>query len=76
MPKISRIHWKKFEKFLLYVGCEFVREKGDHRVYQKQGLPRPIILPRRKQLELFIIHNNIRLLGISAKEYDLVLKRL
>jgi predicted RNA binding protein YcfA (HicA-like mRNA interferase family) len=76
MPKLSRIHWKKFEKFLLYVGCEFVREKGDHRVYSKQGLSRPVILPRRKQLELFIIHNNIRLLGITAKEYDIILKRI
>lgn len=76
MPKISRIHWKKFEKFLLYTGCEFVREKGDHRVYWKQGLSRPIVLPRRKQLELFIIHNNIRLLGITAEEYNIILKNL
>lgn len=75
MPKISRIHWKKFEKFLLYVGCEFVREKGDHRVYWKQGISRPIV-PRRKQFELFIIHNNIRLLGITAKEYEIILKNL
>ncbi len=76
MSKLSRIHWKKFEKFLLCVGCEFMREKGDHRIYWKQGLARPIVLPRRKQLELFIIHNNIRLLGINAKEYTIILKNL
>lgn len=76
MSKISRIHWKKFEKFLLHVGCEFVREKGDHRIYWKEGLIRPIVLPRRKQLELFVIQNNIRLLGITAKEYDVILKSL
>lgn len=76
MPKLSRIHWKKFEKFLLCVGCEFMREKGDHRIYWKQGLPRPIVVPRRNQLEIFIILNNLRLLGISAKEYEMILKSL
>lgn len=76
MPKLSRIHWKKFEKFLLFVGCEFVREKGDHRIYWKQGLPRPIVVPRRNQLEIFIVLNNLRLLGIGAKEYEIILKSL
>lgn len=34
MPKITPINWKTFEKFLLFVGCEFKRQKGDHRVYR------------------------------------------
>lgn len=76
MPKISSIHWKKFEKFLLFVGCEFKREKGDHRIYWRQGLPRPIVLPRRSQLEIFIIQNNLRLLGMSPKEYIEILEKL
>ena len=76
MPKLSRINWKKFEKFLLFVGCEFIRENGDHRIYQKKGIARPIVLPRRKELELFIIHNNIRLLGINIKEYEIILKNM
>ncbi|KKW34685.1 MAG: hypothetical protein UY80_C0010G0010, partial [Parcubacteria group bacterium GW2011_GWB1_53_43] len=33
MPRIQSIHWKDFEKFLFNMGCEFKREKGDHRVY-------------------------------------------
>ncbi|MDQ5949470.1 MAG: hypothetical protein QG589_596 [Patescibacteria group bacterium] len=76
MPKISRVHWKKFEKFLLYVGCEFVREKGDHRIYYRHGLTRPIVLPRRSQLEIFIIQNNIRLLGLSQKQYVEIMEKI
>jgi len=69
MPKIASVHWKKFEKFLLSVGCTFHREKGDHRVYWKEGLNRPVIIPRDKQLPPFIILNNLRTLGISRQAY-------
>ena len=69
MPRIQSIHWKEFEKFLIKVGCEFKREKGDHRVYWKAGLQRPIVIPRDKSLPAFIILNNLRVLGISRNEY-------
>lgn len=67
--KLARIHWKKFEKFLLSVGCEFASEEGDHRKYQKKGILRSVIVPREKDLPQFIILNNLRTLGISREEY-------
>ena len=69
MPKIESIHWKEFEKFLFSVGCEFKREKGDHRVYWKPGIKRPVVIPRDTALPAFIILNNLRVLGISREEY-------
>jgi len=69
MPKIGSIHWKEFERFLLSVGCEFRREKGDHRVYWKQGIKRPVIIPRDTALPVFIILNNLKVLGISRELY-------
>jgi len=69
MPKIAAIHWKKFEAFLLLVGCEFKREKGDHRIYWKSGVKRPIVIPRDTSLPAFIILNNLKILGISREEY-------
>lgn len=69
MVRIESIHWKEFEKFLLKVGCEFKREKGDHRVYWRQGIKRPIVIPRDTSLPAFIILNNLRVLGISREEY-------
>lgn len=35
----------------------------------KKGLIRPIIIPAIKDIPVFIIHNNLRLLGISHEEY-------
>jgi len=67
--RLGRIHWKKFEKFLLAIGCTFVSEEGDHRKYYKLGITRPIIIPRDKELPQFIILNNLRILAISRDEY-------
>lgn len=75
MAGLTPISWKKFEKFLLLVGCEFKRERGDHRIYWRSGLPRPIVVPRDTSLPIFIIRNNLRLLGVSVEEYLELLKK-
>jgi predicted RNA binding protein YcfA (HicA-like mRNA interferase family) len=69
MSGISQISWKKFESFLVAVGCEFIREKGDHRIWTRKGLKRPLVLPRNMSVPVFVIRNNLRLLDISVKEY-------
>lgn len=69
MGRIGSIHWKEFERFLFSVECEFKREKGDHRVYWKEGVKRPVIVPRDTDLPPFIILNNLRVLGISREQY-------
>ncbi len=76
MAKIGVIHWKKFEAFLLAHGCTFKREKGDHRIYWKEGIQRPIIVPRDTQLPPGIILNNLRTLGISREMYLNFLSKL
>jgi len=76
MPRITPLDWKQFEKFLLFVGCTFERQKGDHRVYWRKGLARPVILPMYKNLPLFVIRNNLRTLGISPDEYLQILKKV
>ena len=73
MPKIPSISSKKFCKFLLDFGCEFVRTDGDHDIFWKTGLLRPVVVPIRKHLPIFIILNNIKTMGISREEF---LKRL
>ena len=69
MPRIKSVHWKELEKFLINAGCEFKREKGDHRIYWKRGIKRPIVIPRDTSLPAFVILNNLRVLGISREEY-------
>jgi len=76
MANLRPIHWKKFEKFLLFVGCHFDREKGDHRIYWRDDLKRPVVIPRDQELPVFIIRNNLRILKITPEEYVEILKRI
>jgi len=76
MPRIQSIHWKEFEKFLLTVGCEFSREKGDHRIYWKKSLKRPVVIPRDTSLPAFIILNNLKVLGVSREQYLKIIKNI
>ncbi|OGE20512.1 hypothetical protein A3A14_00665 [Candidatus Daviesbacteria bacterium RIFCSPLOWO2_01_FULL_43_38] len=76
MPSITPINWKEFEKFLIYVGCKFERQKGDHRIYWRSDLKRPVILPTYKNLPVFIIRNNPRTLKIGHEEYLEILKNI
>lgn len=76
MPRLTPISWKRFEKVLFFIGCTFTREKGDHRIYWKQGLSRPIVIPRDTALPIFIIRNNLRSLNISVEKYLEILEKL
>ena len=69
MPRKQNITNKQFQKFLLYIGCSQKRSKGDHFVYVRSGLIRPIIIPLDNPLPQFIIRNNLKLLGISLEEF-------
>ena len=76
MPKIVAIHWRRFEKFLLSVGCVLDRQEGDHRIYKKKGAERSLVVPMYKPLPVFIIKNNLNTLRIKHNEYLEILKKL
>jgi len=62
--------------FLLSCGCVFLRERGDHRMFTKEGISRSLVVPRYSRIPPFIILNNLRILGISKKEFLKKLKNL
>jgi predicted RNA binding protein YcfA (HicA-like mRNA interferase family) len=77
MPKLAPISPKEFERFLKFIGCKFIRQKGSHRVYHRTGLIRPIIVPFHSgDLPLFVVRNNLRLLNISLEDYLDILERM
>ena len=76
MPRLTPIHYKKFENFLLHDGCKFIRQEGDHRIYKRSGLKRPLVVPAEKDIPKWIIKNNLRILGVTVKEYLKIIKKL
>lgn len=76
MDKVGKVSWRRFEKFLLAIGCEFKSQEGSHRKYKKPGLLRPIIIPCDDELPPFIISNNLRTLGLSKDQFTEAIKDL
>ena len=76
MARLTPISWKEFEKFLLFLGCKFKHQKASHRVYTRSGLKRPLVVPVYDEIPMFVIRNNLRVLGMTAEEYLEILKQL
>ena len=69
MPKINPTHWKKLAKVFEKKGFIYLRTEGDHLIYDKAGIARPVVIPKYKEVPEFIILNNLKTAGISRKEY-------
>ena len=72
MPRITPISSEKFER----AGFQLVRQESDHLVYTKPGVPRPLVIPVRKDVPVFVIKNNLRTAGISREEYFRLLEQV
>jgi predicted RNA binding protein YcfA (HicA-like mRNA interferase family) len=69
MPKISPIPARKLMRVFEKAGFTCVRIEGDHYVYTKDGVARPIVIPDWREIPVFIIKNNLRSANISRDEY-------
>ena len=76
MPKITPISATRLRKLFEKAGFHCVRIEGDHFVYTKRGLQRPVVIPNWNELPVFIIKNNLRTANISRDEYFELLKQV
>lgn len=52
------------------------RTEGDHFVYTKPGVPRPVVIPNWNPVPVFIIKNNLRTAGLSREDYFRLLEQV
>jgi len=76
MPKITPISARKLGKVFEKAGFQRVRSEGDHFVYTKQGVARPVVIPDWDAIPVFIIKNNLRTAGITREEYFSLLEEI
>ena len=69
MPRIVPQHWKVLKCVFLKAGFKQDRQTDSHLVLVKEGVLRPVIIPKYKSIRKDIIHNNIRTAGISREDY-------
>lgn len=76
MPRITPIHYRKLAKIFEKKGFIYLRTEGDHLIYDKKGIVRPIVIPKYREIPEFIILNNLKTAGISRKEYFQLLRKI
>lgn len=69
MPKFSLISYKRLVAVLEAEGFVHLRTEGDHMVFTKAGVIRPVVIPRYNAIPVFIIKNNLKTAGISRERY-------
>ena len=50
-------------------GFVLVRQRGDHMIFTKPGILRPVVVPRYDLLPVFIIKNILRTARINRDRY-------
>jgi predicted RNA binding protein YcfA (HicA-like mRNA interferase family) len=69
MPKLSPVPYKTLAKVFEVEGFRCVRIEGDHMVFTKPGILRPVVIPKAASVPVFVIKNNFRTAGISRERY-------
>jgi predicted RNA binding protein YcfA (HicA-like mRNA interferase family) len=75
MPRIVPIPYQRLVRVLEAEGFALVRERGDHMIFSKPGVLRPLVVPRYDALPVFIIKNVLRTAQISRARYLELLER-
>jgi predicted RNA binding protein YcfA (HicA-like mRNA interferase family) len=69
MPRITPLSWKELVRIFEKEGFVHQRTTGDHMVFTKSGLIRPLVIPKYNHVPIFIIQNLLRTSGINRERY-------
>ena len=74
MPPLRAVDYRTLAKVFEQDGCAFNRQRGDHLIYTKAGVKRPLVIPMYKEVPVFIIKNLLRSAEMSRERYFDLLK--
>ena len=69
MPRITPVHWKVLECVFIKDGFKYNRHSGDHRLYIKKDVLRPVVIPTYNAIDKDIIQSNMRTAEMSRDRY-------
>jgi predicted RNA binding protein YcfA (HicA-like mRNA interferase family) len=69
VPALRAVHYSILIAVFEKEGFTFNRQRGDHLIYTKPGVARPLVIPAYHEVPVFIIKNLIRSAGMSREKY-------
>jgi len=76
MPRIIPISWKILIRVFELYGCTYKRKKGSHHILLFPGAKRAVVIPEYDEIDVEIIKNNMRTVGMTREEYFDLLKEV
>ncbi len=76
MPRLAPLHYTKLARIFEHAGFVLDRTEGDHLIYIRKNVVRPIVIPKYQAVPVFIIKNNIRSAGMTREEYFRLLETI
>lgn len=74
MPSLKPISYKLLVKVFEHEGFRFDRQRGDHLVYTKVGIKRPLVIPMYDAVPVFIVKNLLRTANMSREQFLEILR--
>jgi predicted RNA binding protein YcfA (HicA-like mRNA interferase family) len=74
MPALRPVHYQDLVRIFEHDGFRHDRTEGDHLIYTKAGVLRPLVIPMYREIPVFIIKNLLRTAGMSRERYFDLLK--
>ncbi|MHB8881661.1 MAG: type II toxin-antitoxin system HicA family toxin [Thermodesulfovibrionales bacterium] len=75
MPKIYPTDWRTQLKIFELFGCHYKRKHGSHHILTCPGAKRAVVIPEYDVIDVDIIKNNMRTVGMSRDQYFELLNR-
>ena len=69
MPSIQPVPYQTLVRIFERDGFRFARQTGDHLIYIKPGIKRPLVIPAYRSIPVFIIRNLLGTAGMSRDRY-------
>lgn len=76
MPRLRPVSWKILVKISEHWGCQYLRKKGSHHILKCPGAKRVVVIPEYEEVEVEIIKNNMRTVGMSREDYFRLLEEV
>ena len=69
MPALRPDSYKVLVRVFEQEGFTFMRQQGDHLIYSKPGVKRPLVIPAYPAVPVFIIKNLLRAAEMTRERY-------
>lgn len=69
MPKIYPTDWRTQLKIFQLFGCRYKRKQGSHHILTCPDAKRAVVIPEYDAVDVDIIKNNMRTVGMSRDRY-------